>query len=441
METPGPSAVSNREITQDDIDTALREWNGDPDSKRRVRQYMTEHGREKDTADWLRSEYGDDLPAFPVTVEGAAIDLPWPKVQRYLARLVKDNRFFTEEAAPEKAPTVREIFEQYKPVITNLVLADTAYQNACRNSDRETAVIEGDAAVKRAALTITEPDFMRLYFDMSGFRNRLHREIIDETYPVLSQPQQEAEVPDLSGHPVTREGDAVPEFTGAADLPPHDPFAPAYRPGDIVYLNNTAFEITGIGLLDVELRDPALPIPLFRAESKENFERLLHLDHRNSHITCYLAADLHRVNDDFREVLTKHLLTDRDKGYISGWLRSGENNRGIAQRLSLAFASRAETVTLETGDIADYFTSTVSMAVEIQDKFGTKLSLSWEAVAPILRALWLQELDGFSHEPVQRESVELAGQLTYREGDKVAFGYGDHDIAGTIEYIRLWMRC
>jgi N12 class adenine-specific DNA methylase len=142
-----------------------------------------------------------------------------------------------------------------------------------------------------------------------------------------------------------------------------------------------------------------------------------------------------RVNDDFREVLTSHLMTERDKGYISGWLRSGENNRGIAQRLSLAFASRAETVTLETGDIADYFTSTVSMAVEIQDKFGTKLSLSWEAVAPILRALWMQELDGFSHEPVQRDSVELAGQLTYREGDKVAFGYGDHDIAGTIEYI------
>jgi len=247
--------------------------------------------------------------------------------------------------------------------------------------------------------------------------------------------REQAEGPDLSGQTVTHEGDAVPEFTGAADLPPHDPFAPAYRPGDIVYLNNTAFEITGIGLLDVELRDPALPIPLFRAESKENFERLLHLDHRNSHITCYLAADLHRVNDDFREVLTKHLLTDRDKGYISQWLRSGENNRGISMRLSETFASRAETVTLETGDIADYFTSTISMEVEIQDKFGTKLAQSWEAVAPILRALWLQELDGFSHEPVQREPVNLEGKLSYQVGDKVAFAYGDHDVSGTIEHI------
>ena len=73
MKTPGPSAVSNREITQADIDAALREWNGDPDSKRRVQQYMTEHGREKDTADWLRSEYGDNLPAFPVTVDEVAL--------------------------------------------------------------------------------------------------------------------------------------------------------------------------------------------------------------------------------------------------------------------------------------------------------------------------------------------------------------------------------
>ena len=175
--------------------------------------------------------------------------------------------------------------------------------------------------------------------------------------------------------------------------------------------------------------------PLFRTESKENFERLLHQDTRNGRITSYLPADMSRINDDFREVLTSHLMTERDKGYISGWLRSGENNREIAQRLSLAFASRAETVTLETGDIADYFTSTVSMAVEIQDKFGTKLALSWDAVAPILRTLWLQELDGFTHEPVQRESVELTGQLRYQVGDKVAFAYGDHDVSGTIEGI------
>ena len=496
VETPGPSTVSAGkpagESTQDAIDDALREWNGDIASKHTVIRYMKDHARDKDTAAWLRGEYGDDLPAFPVPAAGT--DLPWPKVQRRIAQLIQKDQFYTQEerdnfddidpvairealeneessafvdqvmadveriAQQDQAPTVREIFDRYKPVVRGMVLEDTAYQNACRNSDKEMAIIEGDAAVKRAALTIMEPDFMRLYYDMSDFRYRLHREVVDETYAELSQPQREVQTPDLSNQPITREGDtitigdgpathevditvsdedwrAIQNVIGAADQPPHDPLAPAYSLGDTVYLNDTAFEIVSIGLFDVELQDPALPIPLMRTERKENFERLLRQDPRNDRIIQYLPTDMSRVNDDFREVLTSHLLTDRDKDYISGWLRSGENNRGIAQRLSSAFASRAETVTLETGDIADYFTSTISMAVEIQDKFGTKLSLSWEAVAPILRAMYQQELDGFTHEPVQREPVELEGQLSYQVGDKVAFAYGDHDVAGTIESI------
>ena len=485
---PIPAPAPAREATQEDIDAALQAWNGDVDSKRRVQQYMTAHAREKDTAAWLRREYGGDLPAFPVKLPdtGQYQHLPWPKVQRRIAQLVKEDRFFTEaeldnfadvdtaavreqleqgedqpspfveqvmadveqitasqdipapeqEPMPSPAPTVRQIYEQYKPILKEFVLTDGPYQNACQNSDRENAVIEGHAAVTRAAEAIRDPDFMRLYFDMSGFRNRLHREIIDETYPVLSQPQQEqAEVPDLSGQPAASEGDAVPEFTGAADLPPHDPLAPPYRVGDTVYLDKTAFEITDIGVSEVQLRDPALPIPLLRAESKENFERLLRLDPRNNHLLLYLPADLGSVNDDIREVLTKHLLTERDKGYISGWIRSGENNRGLVMRLSEALASRDGTVTLETGDIADYFASTTSLGVDIQDKFNTRLSMSWDEIAPVLRALWLQELDGFTHEPVQREPVNLEGKLSYQEGDKVAFAYGDHDVSGTIEYI------
>ena len=36
---------------------------------------MKDHAREKDTAAWLRQEYGDALPAFPVTADGAAGDV------------------------------------------------------------------------------------------------------------------------------------------------------------------------------------------------------------------------------------------------------------------------------------------------------------------------------------------------------------------------------
>jgi N12 class adenine-specific DNA methylase len=56
-----------------------------------------------------------------------------------------------------------------------------------------------------------------------------------------------------------------------------------YKVGDTVYLDNKPFEITSIGDFDVELRDPTLYYPIFRAESRENLERLLHQDERNVH--------------------------------------------------------------------------------------------------------------------------------------------------------------
>ena len=92
LETP----AEPRPLTQADIDAALQEWNGDIESKRRVEQYMLNHARDKEAAAFLRDEYGDNLPAFPITGNGIATDIPWTRVQRYLAKLVQENRFFTE---------------------------------------------------------------------------------------------------------------------------------------------------------------------------------------------------------------------------------------------------------------------------------------------------------------------------------------------------------
>ena len=99
----------------------------------------------------------------------------------------------SQPVTPEKvpSPTVREIYQQYAEVIKNLVLEDHAYQNACANSDRDTACLEGNEAIKRAALTIAEPDFQKQYYDNAVFHKRLHQEIISETYPILSRPQPE----------------------------------------------------------------------------------------------------------------------------------------------------------------------------------------------------------------------------------------------------------
>ena len=91
-----------------------------------------------------------------------------------------------EEETPK--PTIREQFEQYKPVVTAAIFEDAAYRNACGHSDRENAVIEGNAAVRRAVLGSKDMELIRLYSDVPEFRQRLHREVIDETYPKLSCP-------------------------------------------------------------------------------------------------------------------------------------------------------------------------------------------------------------------------------------------------------------
>ena len=92
-------------------------------------------------------------------------------------------------------PTVRQIYEHYTPIVKNMVLADTAYQNACANSDQDLARLEGNEAIKRAVLAINETPLLKQYYDNTAFRNRLHQEIISETYPALSQPEQAAKAP------------------------------------------------------------------------------------------------------------------------------------------------------------------------------------------------------------------------------------------------------
>ena len=94
------ASVVSREITQAEIDEALQRWNGDIESKRSVVRYMADHARERDTAAWLSKEYGGDVSKpLHITVTGTDIDyeMSWAKVQRRVAQLIKEDRFYTQE--------------------------------------------------------------------------------------------------------------------------------------------------------------------------------------------------------------------------------------------------------------------------------------------------------------------------------------------------------
>ena len=96
------------------------------------------------------------------------------------------TRVFRDPAAEQVQPTVQELFERYRLSVGNALSKDEAFLNACRNSDRQNAYLEGAAAIRRIVTESDDLQLTRLYFDMPAFHNRLHQELLDELYPTLA---------------------------------------------------------------------------------------------------------------------------------------------------------------------------------------------------------------------------------------------------------------
>ena len=96
------------------------------------------------------------------------------------------TRVFRDSAAEQVQPTVQELFGRYRLSVGNALSRDEAFLNACRNSDRENAYLEGAAAIRRIVTESGDLQLTRLYFDMPAFHNRLHQELLDELYPTLA---------------------------------------------------------------------------------------------------------------------------------------------------------------------------------------------------------------------------------------------------------------
>ena len=96
------------------------------------------------------------------------------------------TRVFRDPAAEQVQPTVQELFERYRLSVGNALSKDEAFINACRNSDRQNAYLEGAAAIRRIVMASEDLQLTRLYFDMPSFHNRLHQELLDELYPTLA---------------------------------------------------------------------------------------------------------------------------------------------------------------------------------------------------------------------------------------------------------------
>ena len=411
-----------RPLSQDDIDDALRAWNGNADSKRAVIHYMEAHAREKDTAAWLAREFnGSDgktlFAVRPDSPEGTA--LPWPKVQRRIAQLIQENKFLTEQ---ERQPEENEQdARRYQVVVYH------HFENGFDEHLEYPTLEEAEKVAQGYVDGTMEPDgFAYDGAAIYDLEQRTYLRIIGN-YPDEAAQAQVARL-DLSGHPITREGDtltigngeptheiditvsdeeyeairqAIPETEATTT---YDPATPPYHVGDTVYLDNQEYQLTELREDTVQLLPTGMSYPIYRAESRERFETLLRADTRNEAINEFLPVNPDTADQDLRDVLVHGLIGAQDKAELSELLRTGKPNREIAQWLGRAFPGIVETMELDTGDTADYRTTSEGVELEVLDADEKRLAMlyfRWDEVAPLLRGLYARQLDGFGQEQAE----------------------------------------
>ena len=485
--TPSPYKV-----TQADIDAALQQWNGRIESKHAVVRYMKAHARDRDTAAWLAREYGLKDTSKPLQISVGSsepVTLSWAKVQRRIAQLIQSDNFYTEqeqdnfdnidpiairEALAERgivggrivdaeanrnSPFIRQVMADVERIAVQEAQAahmdspdrfsirlhpneggitgiwdsalDRFYEEGgqvLRFAEQSNAIdylssIQRSRGMEPDAPVFTTP-LGNAYRVGDGFSSTAAEqrdtlmvvERVDEDnvwYTLPSVPEQETVSVDRTvferyldtGYFFAAEQTHPVKEVTAENEQENMIFRAPYAVGDTVYLDNTPFEITEVGALNVQLRDPALRYPVFRAESRENFERLLRRDERNAAITDYLPA--RNRNDDIRDLLMNGILTPDIRDEVRELFRQGGGNAAIGAYLSNVFAaSDADTMTLEDGTEADFITSRSGFQAQVHGEKGVHaLGLLWPDAAPVLRAVFLEEAQAQSRTQAQAEQT------------------------------------
>ena len=95
--------------------------------------------------------------------------------------------------------------------------------------------------------------------------------LFDPEFPLLNKAFSREQLDQMLAENPLNDHFLKPKETGGKELPPFP-----YEVGDSVYLEDgKEFIIERIGDLNIELRDPTQIYPIFRAESRENFDRLI----------------------------------------------------------------------------------------------------------------------------------------------------------------------
>lgn len=197
-------------MTQDEIDAVLTQSAPIAGAASRIYQFFSAPHSTNEKLEFLKNEYGIGGRMPGVSGEHGSSEshdakgiqlrksncpdvlLKWNQVAERVSELIRQNRYLTpnrretDDNAPTQQPTEQVLFESYKLTVGNVLSKDEAFVNACRNSDRQNAYLEGTQAIRRIVMASDDLQLVRLYFDTPSFHERLHQELLDELYPILA---------------------------------------------------------------------------------------------------------------------------------------------------------------------------------------------------------------------------------------------------------------
>lgn len=276
-------------ITDDEVNADLTRGSGFAGGKRRIYEYWQENHSVKDKAEFLKHEYGTgghshacsgaahsgqdhDAKGVRYTKSGCdKVQMSWTQVTQRIDALMKKGRFLTPEEEAERQAIEDAKTNPLEDVYERFAVVDT--------EDGEYAIWD-----EQTGTYYVDHEGVTEYFDDEWLANDYLAEV---RQTVASM---EALQPEESAENIAEPVEETPAWN--------------YQVGDTVYLDDTAFLVEQITDREVQLRDPSLLYPIFRAENRSRFEEMLSQDERNNAVRTGDEAEEKPVTEEIQNEIS-----------------------------------------------------------------------------------------------------------------------------------------
>ena len=284
-------------ITDDEVNADLTRGSGFTGGKRRIYEYWQDNHSVKDKAEFLKHEYGTgghshacsgathsgqdhDAKGVRYTKSGCdKVQMSWTQVAQRIDSLMQKGRYLTPEEEAERQAIEAAKADPLEDVNERFAVVDT--------EDGEYAIWD-----EQTGAYYVDPEGVTEYFDDEWLANDYLEEVRQ------SVAAMEALQPEESAESIVEPVAETPAWN--------------YQVGDTVYLEDTAFVVEQITDREVQLRDPSLLYPIFRAENRSRFEEMLSQDERNNAVRTGGEAEEKPVTEGIQNEISPETVQQPD---------------------------------------------------------------------------------------------------------------------------------